>query len=138
MEHIESTPVILVPGRLLVVDDHADGADILGELLREEGYEVSIAYDAPTAIELARQFQPTIALVDLALPQMDGYELARHLRDRVAGLQFVAVSGYGDPADLQKSAAAGFHAHLGKPLDFDKLVMVLDELRPSARKIAPV
>lgn len=125
--------VSALPGaRLLVVDDNADAARVLAELLREHGYNVAVAHDAPGALVLADQFQPAIALLDIGLPVMDGYELARHLRTRLAKPpRLVAVTGYGDQADPGRNADAGFDVHLGKPVDFDKLVSVLGSLSPS-------
>ncbi len=118
--------------RLLLVDDNADAARVLAELLREQGYDVVIAHDAPAALVLADEFQPAIALLDIGLPVMDGYELARHLRTRLPKPpRLVAVTGYGDQADPTRGRDAGFDVHLGKPVDFDKLVKVLGRLSPS-------
>jgi len=119
----------LPSARVLVVDDNADAADTLAAVLRDVGYEVAVAHDAPAALLLAVEFRPAIALLDIGLPVMDGYELARHLRDRlVEPLRLVAVSGYGHDADLARSRAAGFDVHLGKPVSFDTLVHVLGHL----------
>jgi CheY-like chemotaxis protein len=118
--------------RLLLVDDNADAARVLAELLREHGYDVAVAHDAPAALVLADEFRPVIALLDIGLPVMDGYELARHLRTRLpTPPRLVAVTGYGDHADTARSRDAGFDVHLGKPVDFDKLVSVLGSLSPS-------
>ena len=118
--------------RLLLVDDNADAARILAELLREQGFEVAVAFDAPAALVLADEFRPAIALLDIGLPVMDGYELARHLRTRLpTPPRLVAVTGYGDRADPDRSRDAGFDVHLGKPVDFEKLVSVLGSLGPS-------
>ena len=81
---------------------------------------------------LADEFRPAIALLDIGLPVMDGYELARHLRARLpTPPRLVAVTGYGDHADSARSRDAGFDVHLGKPVDFEKLVSVLGSLSPS-------
>jgi CheY-like chemotaxis protein len=104
--------------RLLVVDDNADAANILGELLREIGHVVAVAYDSETAIELAKTFKPAIALLDIGLPMIDGYELARRLRASDRDLRLIAITGHREP---KKSLAAGFDLHLGKPVDFDEL-----------------
>jgi len=115
--------------RLLLVDDNADAARVLAELLRECGYDVAVAHDAPAALLLADEFRPAIALLDIGLPVMDGYELARHLRTRLpAPPRLVAVTGYGAEADPGRSRDAGFDVHLGKPVDFEKLVSVLSAL----------
>ena len=93
---------------------------MLADVLRGVGYEVAVAHDAPQALELAARFCPSIALLDIGLPVMDGYELARHLRERLASPpRLVAVSGYGHEADLARSRAAGFEVHLGKPVQLD-------------------
>jgi PAS domain S-box-containing protein len=127
------TEAPLAPGaRLLLVDDNADAARVLAELLRECGYDVAVAHDAPAALILADEFRPAIALLDIGLPVMDGYELARHLRTRLpTPPRLVAVTGYGDHADSARSRDAGFDVHLGKPVDFEKLVSVLGSLSPS-------
>ena len=119
-------------GRLLLVDDNVAAADVLAQLLRELGYEVAVAHDAPAALALADQFQPSIALLDIGLPVMDGYELARHLRSRLSSSppRLVAVTGYGEGSDLTRSRDAGFDVQLGKPVDFEKLVFVLSQLGP--------
>ena len=115
--------------RVLVVDDNADAADTLADVLRKVGYDVAVAHDAPQALDIAAKFRPAIALLDIGLPVMDGYELARHLREQLAKPpRLVAVSGYGHDADLARSRAAGFEVHLGKPVAMDVLVNVLGSL----------
>ena len=116
-----------------VVDDNPDAADTLAAVLRGVGYEVAVAHDAPAALQIAVTFQPAIALLDIGLPVMDGYELARHLRESLADPpRLVAVSGYGQDADLARSRAAGFDVHLGKPVSYETLVDVLGSLPVSA------
>jgi len=123
-----------VAGRVLVVDDNADAADTLADVLRRVGYEVAVAHDAPAALTMAATFAPSIALLDIGLPVMDGYELARHLRETLEHPpKLVAVSGYGQDADLARSRAAGFAVHLGKPVAMDVLVNVLGSL-PSEKR----
>jgi CheY-like chemotaxis protein/two-component sensor histidine kinase len=115
-----------VPPRILVVDDNQDAADILADSLMLLGCEIRVAYDGPSALNIAAEFQPAVALLDIGLPVMDGYELARRLREQQPGpdLRLVAVTGYGQESDRRRSLSAGFDAHLVKPLDFD----VLDSL----------
>ncbi|HEY5945357.1 MAG TPA: ATP-binding protein [Kofleriaceae bacterium] len=126
------TQPMIAGARLLLVDDNADAARVLAELLREHGYDVAVAHDAPAALTLADEFLPSIALLDIGLPVMDGYELARHLRTRLPiPPRLVAVTGYGDQADSERSREAGFDLHLGKPVDFEKLVLLLGSLAPS-------
>lgn len=118
------------PARILVVDDNADAAATLSELLTALGHVVETAHDAPSAIELASSFRPEIGLLDIGLPVMDGYELARRLRATVgaAALHLVAVTGYGLESDRERSAAAGFSEHLVKPVDLEALQKVVERL----------
>jgi signal transduction histidine kinase len=121
--------------RVLVVDDNQDAADVLADALNAAGYEARTAYDAPAALEMARSFRPTVAMLDLGLPVMDGYELARHLRAlaETAGVRLVAITGYGQPADRELSRQAGFDEHLVKPLDFTTIVSILGPMADAAR-----
>jgi two-component system CheB/CheR fusion protein len=105
--------------RILIVDDVADAADSLAMLLRGQGHETRSAGDGPTAIEIAHGFRPEIALLDLGLPGMDGYELAHRLRDVVPDAKLVAVTGY--QRETARLSAAGFDHHLIKPIDMDQL-----------------
>ena len=107
--------------RVLVVDDNPDAAELLLEILSAIGHDVEIAFDGPQALELAGTFLPDVALLDIGLPVMDGYELARRLRDRVDGVRLVAVTGYGQESDRQRARDAGFDAHVVKPVEFDAL-----------------
>jgi signal transduction histidine kinase/ActR/RegA family two-component response regulator len=113
--------------RVLIVDDNADAAQGLAEGLRWDGYRVRVAYDAPSALEAARQFSPEIALVDIGLPVMDGYELAVALRalPGLARLRLIAVSGYGEERDGHRSEAAGIERHMVKPVLLDALLAAL-------------
>ncbi len=117
------TGVATAGSRVLVVDDNTDGAEILAESLRELGYRVEIAHDGPSALELAARFKPEIALLDIGLPKMDGYELATRLQELGNGtpMRLVAVTGYGQDTDRIRSARAGFAAHLVKPVNLDLL-----------------
>jgi PAS domain S-box-containing protein len=109
--------------RVLVVDDNADAAEVLTLALGVSGYDARVAHDAPTALRVAAEFLPEVAVVDIGLPVMDGYELAAHLRDikDLADLRLIALTGYGQDSDRQKSRAAGFQHHLVKPVDIDAL-----------------
>jgi CheY-like chemotaxis protein len=103
--------------RVLVVDDNVDAAELLAESLRRMGHETLVAFDAPEAIRVAADFEPEVALLDIGLPAMDGYELARRLIAQASRpALLVAISGYGLDADRKKSAEAGFAAHLVKPV----------------------
>jgi two-component system CheB/CheR fusion protein len=116
--------------RVLVVDDNRDGADSLGMLLRVSGEEVRVAYDGPSALETAVTFRPEIALLDIGMPGMSGYELAGALRERDDSkrLVLIAMTGWGQEDDRRRTREAGFCAHLVKPVDFPKLQALLDEL----------
>jgi len=108
------------PGRrVLVVDDNVDAAELLAEGLRAEGHDVKVANDGPHALDLAAGMRPEIAFLDLGLPAMDGYEVAARLRELDRGVVLVAVTGYGQPADKARTAAAGFQHHLVKPVDLE-------------------
>jgi CheY-like chemotaxis protein len=114
--------------RVLVVDDNDDAAGLLKAALEENGYTVSVAEDGPSALRAARRFHPDIALLDIGLPVMDGYELGRRLREQEAEpqrLRLVALTGYGLQADRERSLAAGFDHHLVLPVDLDALLRVV-------------
>jgi PAS domain S-box-containing protein len=115
-----------VPLRVLVVDDNEDAADSLAMLLTFEGHQVRTAYSSEFALAELPAFLPHVALLDIGLPGMTGYDLAQHMRT-VAGssLRLIAVSGYGQPEDKARSKAAGFDAHLVKPVFIDDLRPVL-------------
>lgn len=114
--------------RVLLVDDNIDGADALAAVLEAHGHQLATAYDPVEALRIAREFPADMAVLDLGLPGMDGYELARRLQEATAGAppRFVALTGYGVPNDHQRSNAAGFSAHLVKPVDADQLLKLLD------------
>ena len=114
--------------RVLVVDDNPDAAEIMARGLRRLGYEVRVAHDGPTAIALASELAPEIAVLDIGLPVMDGYELARRLRGLtgLARLRLIAVTGYGQISDRMRSRAAGFDAHLVKPVSLEDLAEALE------------
>jgi signal transduction histidine kinase len=109
--------------RVLVVDDNLDAAALIGELLRILGHEPVIAHDGPGALAVADRDQPELAILDIGLPGMDGYELARRLRERpgLAGVPVVALTGYGQASDRDRTKAAGFVEHLVKPIDLQRL-----------------
>lgn len=117
--------------RILVVDDNEDAAELLAEFLSELGYEVRTAHDGPSAIDLAAVFKPTICLVDIGLPVMDGYEVAKRLRHLVglpSDVHLMAVTGYGQEADRLRSREAGFDGHLVKPVDLETLAKSLNNV----------
>ncbi|HEX3481936.1 MAG TPA: ATP-binding protein [Kofleriaceae bacterium] len=116
--------------RILVVDDNEDAADLLASALEIMGYTARVAHDGPAALKLAAEFDPDLALLDIGLPVMDGYELARRLHDDpgLRRVPLVAVTGYGQPADRQRSEDAGFDAHLVKPIDIERVGSLIRQL----------
>jgi CheY-like chemotaxis protein len=113
--------------RVLVVDDNGDAAELLAELLMSAGHEVAVAHDGEEALAVATRFQPDVAVLDIGLPHMDGYEVARRLRadPARARLRLIAVTGYGQAHDRARSFAAGFELHMVKPVDFSALLAAL-------------
>jgi CheY-like chemotaxis protein len=112
--------------RVLVVDDHADAADSLAMLLRMEGHQVRVARNGPDALDAVRAEPPEVILLDLGMPGMDGYEVARRLRQRDGrGLLIVALTGWGQEEDRRRTREAGFDHHLVKPADPAELRLLL-------------
>ncbi|MCW5816950.1 MAG: PAS domain S-box protein [Labilithrix sp.] len=116
--------------RVLVVDDNEDAAELLADALRGLGHDVTVAHDAASALRLldATKPKPRIGLLDLGLPDMDGFELARRIRAAHAGLPLVAVTGYGQETDRSAAAAAGFADLLVKPASLDDLATTIRRL----------
>jgi CheY-like chemotaxis protein len=112
------------------VDDNVDAAQSLAMLLETSGHSVRTAYDGEAALEAARAHRPDIAFLDIGLPKLDGYELAKCLRHDVAlgHITLVAMTGYGQAADRERARVAGFDEHLIKPVDFSKVERLLDEV----------
>ena len=112
---------------ILVVDDNVDAADSLGDLLAAWGYDVTVAHDGPAALAALQDTTPDIALLDIGMPAMDGYELAAHLRFQPGceELPIVAITGSGTPDDVRRSRAEGFSAHLVKPVSAASLRTLL-------------
>lgn len=113
--------------RILVVDDNVDAAALLAMLLEAAGHEVAVEHGSHAAIARAAAFAPDVCLLDIGLPDMDGNALARHLRAQpaTAGALLIAVTGYGQDSDRQRSLEAGFDHHLVKPLDILQLEAIL-------------
>jgi CheY-like chemotaxis protein len=108
------------------VDDNVDAAEMLAEALHALGYRTAIAHDGPHALQVVAEFEPQIALLDIGLPVMDGYELGERLREQRANLTLVAITGYGQDTDRERARDAGFDDHLTKPVDIDNLGRVLE------------
>jgi CheY-like chemotaxis protein len=114
--------------RVLVVDDGVGAAKMLQLLVSKLGpHEVEIAHDGPSALETAERFSPDLVLLDIGLPRMDGYEVARRLRQQegLGDAILVAVTGYGQAEDRRRSQEAGFNEHVVKPIDLDTLKKLL-------------
>jgi len=110
--------------RILIVDDNEDARMLLSDMLVAMGHDVRSAGDGPEALEVIKDFTPNVAILDIGLPAMDGYELATRLRETMqeATPRLIALSGYGQAADQQRSQSAGFDQHLVKPVDLRRLL----------------
>lgn len=113
--------------RILVVDDNHDSAESLARLLQLMGHEIAIAYDGLSAMDSAQAFLPEVVLLDVGLPGLDGYEVARRIRAEPWGktMTLIAATGWGQAEDRRRSRAAGFDYHMVKPVDLDELGKVL-------------
>jgi CheY-like chemotaxis protein/nitrogen-specific signal transduction histidine kinase len=123
----------IATGNVLIVDDNRDAADTLADVVRMFGYDVRVAYDGPSALRVAETFRADVALLDIGLPVMDGYELAERLRalPTMRDVHLIAVTGYGQPGDVDRSIASGFERHIVKPIDVDNFEAALRELVPA-------
>jgi CheY-like chemotaxis protein len=110
---------------VLVVDDNQDSADSLAMLLELEGHAARAVYSASEALEEVAAFAPDVVLLDIGLPGMNGYDVAQEIKRAARPPRLIAVSGYAQPEDKERSAAAGFSAHLVKPVDFAVLKKAL-------------
>lgn len=132
---LESHPDLAYPPRrVLVVDDNRDSADTTAMLLAMWGHEARTAHDGPAAVDVARTFHPQLVLLDIGLPGLTGYEVARLLRESADGsaLVLAAMTGYGQEEDRERARAAGFDHHLTKPVDLARLREILAALpRPA-------
>ncbi|HEY0821568.1 MAG TPA: ATP-binding protein, partial [Rhizobacter sp.] len=120
---------------VLVVDDNADAADMLRALLEDAGHRVRVEYDPHRALQASAERPPQVGLIDIGLPDMDGYEVVRRLRAgaMTATGRYVALTGYGQATDRAKALSAGFDEHLVKPADPEALLALLDRLVPIAK-----
>jgi PAS domain S-box-containing protein len=124
------------PVKLLIVDDNRDGADSMAMLQELLGHQTRLAHTGPDAIVIAQEFLPDVILLDIGLPGMDGYEVAKELRGMpsLAHSLLIALTGYGSEEDRQRSREAGFDAHLAKPADQERLQLLI---REHARRLQP-
>jgi CheY-like chemotaxis protein len=115
------------PQRVLIVDDNEDVASSLAMLLSMQGVEVHVEHDGPSALRALKTFAPTIALLDIGMPGMTGYEVAREIRSdgEFAKVKLIALTGWGQPSDVRDAHEAGFDRHCIKPVDPEVLVTLL-------------
>jgi CheY-like chemotaxis protein len=123
--------------RVLVVEDNDDAREMLRTMLELQGHEVFEAADGAAGVSMATKFRPEVALVDIGLPVMDGYEVARYIRRELGPTRLIAISGYGRPEDRQRALEAGFDEHLVKPVDAPHLVAMLCEASGQALPHSP-
>lgn len=116
--------------RVLVVDDNRDAADVMAILLRGQGNDVKTAYGGQDAIDLASSFQPHAVLLDIGMPQVDGYQAARSIRSAEGGdkVLLIALTGRDQDGERNESSAAGFDHHLVKPVSSTDVLKLLDEV----------
>jgi CheY-like chemotaxis protein len=110
-----------------VVDDAADLRELVADLLRMKGHEVTACEDGAAAVKAIREIKPDVALIDIGLPEMDGYEVARTLRKDlpIGTVRLIAMTGYGQATDKAAALEAGFDAHIVKPASADKIMSAL-------------
>jgi CheY-like chemotaxis protein len=116
--------------RVLVVDDNRDAADTLSAMLQMLGVDARVAYDGKAALEAVEGFRPAVVVLDLGMPGMDGYAVARAIRERAElnDVRLVALTGWGQERDRASTRQAGFDHHLIKPVDIDAMQAVLERL----------
>lgn len=117
------------PLRILVADDNRDAADALTMLLEMEGHHVTAVYDGKAALDAAIEWQPHLGIFDIGMPKMNGYELARAVRQACPATVLVAVSGWGNPGDVKRAHAAGFHEHFTKPAGIADIESVIRRIK---------
>jgi two-component system, chemotaxis family, CheB/CheR fusion protein len=116
--------------KILVVDDNRDAADSLAAILRFEGHEARAAYSGAEAVQAAEEMKPDVVLLDIQMPEMSGYDVARALRDYRRGVRavIVAVTAYGQESDKLAARQAGFHHHITKPVDPGRVLEIIASL----------
>jgi signal transduction histidine kinase/ActR/RegA family two-component response regulator len=133
---VVKTPATMtaMPRRVLIIEDDDDAGDTLAELLRLGDHQVSVARSGADGVALASSLAPEFVLVDIGLPDIDGYEVARRLRNNptTSRLRLIAVTGYGTQEDRRSALAAGFNEHLAKPVELESLRMLLSEVSAAA------
>lgn len=116
--------------RVLIVDDNVDSAYLMVAMMQMYGYQSRIAYTGQSALDMIVEYQPDFVMLDISLPDIDGYEVARRIRQntQLKNVKLIASTGYGLESDRQKSEEAGFNYHLVKPMDPDKLPQIFEML----------
>jgi len=129
-EHVSRLPLCATPARILVVDDNKDGAESLSILLSMRGHDVRTAYDGASALHIAHEHRPHLVLLDIGMPGMNGYEVARRLREdaELSHSVFAAVTGFTQADDVRRSREAGFKHHLTKPASLAAIEDLLAQL----------
>jgi signal transduction histidine kinase len=122
-----ATSTVIRRCRILIADDNRDSAETLAALLRMDGHEVTAVHDGPVALSAFREFKPEVALLDIGMPGLTGYEVARKMRQAASGasLTLIAITGWGQDVDKERAVAAGFDHHLTKPVDPRRLADLL-------------
>ena len=117
--------------RLLIVDDNQDAANSLAMLLKLQGHEVQVAHNGPTALEITKAYVPDVVFLDIGMPGMDGYEVARRLRQQngLENVVLAALTGWGQQDDRRRTSEAGFNHHLVKPPEPREIERLLAELK---------
>ena len=120
------------PLRVLIVDDNVDAVGMLTMVLEAAGHDVRAAHNGPASLEAAVLYRPNVILLDIGLPGLDGYEVARKLREQAifTDVVLIATTGHGQDRDRQRSHEAGFNHHLVKPYDFETLERILAAVLP--------
>jgi CheY-like chemotaxis protein len=111
--------------RILIVDDNVDAANSLAEMLQIDGHITEVVYTGRDALSCALARPADVILLDIGLPDMNGYEVAARMRPKIGPAQLIALTGYGQTEDVRRATEAGFDAHLIKPVDFDELERII-------------
>ena len=121
--------------RVLIVDDHVDSAELIAEVLAAQGHRTRVAHEPLAALQAALEFQPQVAILDIGLPGMSGYDLLRSLREKreLSECRFIALTGHTEQADRRRSRDAGFQTHLTKPFDLRAVLSAVAGDAPSSR-----
>lgn len=125
VEPASATQRVNFARRVLVVDDNKDAADALSAFLEMKGHQTRTVYSGHEAVQEVLAFGPEVVLLDIGLPGMNGYDVAGKIRAIDGGIQLIALTGYGQSEDRRRSAAAGFDAHLTKPVGMEELEAAL-------------